>query len=157
VRQTTYGERFYQRVFAGKSAQCLGDPTLPHSLAYAPDVAKALVTLADHDEALGQIWHLPAAPAESMDEITRRLGTALHRQIQVSRVPRFALHAMGLFAPLLREVAEMAYQWDAPYVLDDSKFRAAFGGLPTPMEHVIQETATWALATYGGTQVVRAA
>ena len=148
VRQTTYGERFYARIFAGKSAQCLGDPSLPHSLGYAPDVARGLVTLADHDEALGEIWHLPVNEAESMSQMTARMARALGREIAVSRIPRFALHAMGLFSPLLREVAEMAYQWDAPYLVDDTKFRAAFGGSATDIDEIVTETARWAVATY---------
>ena len=57
---------------------------------------------------------------------------------------------MGLFMPIAREVAEMAYQWDAPYILDDSRFRAAFGGAPTPFDKVVAATAAWAAKTYGG-------
>jgi nucleoside-diphosphate-sugar epimerase len=38
-----FGERFYQRAFAGKSVECLGDPDQPHSYTYAEDVAAALV------------------------------------------------------------------------------------------------------------------
>ena len=149
VRQTTFGDRFFRRVFAGKSAECFGDPDAPHALAYAPDVAKALVTLADHDESLGQIWHLPTNAAESMRRTTEHVALALGFPISVVRVPRLALRAMGLFAPLVREVAEMAYQWDAPYIVDDSKFRAAFGGAPTSPATIFAVTAKWAAATYG--------
>jgi nucleoside-diphosphate-sugar epimerase len=149
VRQTTFGERFYSRVFAGRSAQCFGDPDAPHSLSYAPDVARALVTLADEDEALGRVWHLPANPAESMRQTADRLASALGLRIRIARVPRPVLHVMGLFAPMVREVAEMAYQWDAPYILEDSRFRATFGGTSTPVEEIIPATARWASATFG--------
>jgi len=156
VRQTTFGERFYRRIFAGKAAQCFGDPDAPHALSYTPDVAHALVTLADHDEAFGSVWHLPASPAESMRRVTERLGTALGLSIEVARVPRVVLRAMGLFAPVVGEVAEMAYQWDAPYLLDDSRFRAAFGGTPTPFDRVVAATAAWAAATYGSAPALTA-
>jgi len=156
VRQTTYGDRFFRRVFDGKKVECLGDPDLPHALAYAPDVARGLVALGGRDEALGQVWHLPAGPAESMRTVVGRLSRALGFPIGVTRMPRVALRALGLFAPLLREVAEMAYQWDAPYLVDDSRFRAAFGQTPTPVDEVIAATAAWAKATYGAS-VERAA
>ena len=149
VRQTTFGERFFQRVFAGKAAECFGDPDAPHSLSYADDVARGLVTLADRDEALGAVWHLPVNPAESMRRTTERLAGALGLMIPVTRLPRVALRAMGLFLPMAREVAEMAYQWEAPYIVDDSRFRGAFGGEPTPIDDVVRATARWALAAYG--------
>jgi nucleoside-diphosphate-sugar epimerase len=149
VRQTTYGDRFYRRLFAGKRVECLGDPDLPHALAYAPDVARALVTLADHDEAFGEVWHLPANPAESMHQVVGRLSRALDLPIAVARMPRLALRAFGVLAPILREVAEMAYQWDAPYIVDDSRFRAAFGSTPTPVDAIMAATAVWARQTYG--------
>jgi nucleoside-diphosphate-sugar epimerase len=149
VRQTTYGDRFYRRLFARKKVECMGDPDLPHALAYAPDVARALVTLAEHDEAFGSVWHLPANPAESMRQVVARLSRALALPIAVTRMPRLALRAFGVFAPMLREVAEMAYQWDAPYVVDDSRFRAAFGGTPTPVDEIMASTAEWARRTFG--------
>jgi nucleoside-diphosphate-sugar epimerase len=149
VRQTTFGDRFFRRVFAGKAAECFGDPDAPHALSYAPDVATALVTLADHDEAFGEVWHLPTNPPESMRRTTEHLAFALGFPIAVTRVPRLALRAMGLFNPLAREVAEMAYQWDEPYVVDDAKFRAAFGGAPTPRPAILGATAAWAASTYG--------
>jgi nucleoside-diphosphate-sugar epimerase len=149
VRQTTFGDRFYQRIFAGKSAECFGDPDAPHTLSYAPDVARALVALAGRDEAFGSVWHVAANAALSMRQIVAELGPALGLSIRVTRVPRSLLRAWGLFAPLVREVAEMAYQWDTPYVLDDSRFRSTFGIAPTPMAEVIEATARWASSTYG--------
>ena len=71
-------------------------------------------------------------------------------------MPRVVLRAMGLFAPVVGEVAEMAYQWDAPYLLDDSRFRAAFGGRPTPFDRVVAATAAWAAATYGSAPALTA-
>jgi hypothetical protein len=59
-------------------------------------------------------------------------------------VPRLVLHAVGVFSPYMREVAEMAYQWDVPFVIDDARFRAAFGQGPTPVEEAVAATASWA-------------
>ena len=43
----------------GKPAQVLGNPDLPHTVTYIDDFARALVTLAERHEALGQVWHVP--------------------------------------------------------------------------------------------------
>jgi hypothetical protein len=107
------------------------------------------VTLADHEEALGRVWHLPTNAAESMRAVTVRMARALDRPITITRVPHLVLRAAGIFSPLLREVAEMAYQWETPYLLDDARFRAAFGGTPTPMDAIVDATARWATETYG--------
>jgi hypothetical protein len=58
------------------------------------------------------------------------------------------LHALGFFAPVMREVAEMTYQWKKPFVLGDSKWRARFGGEPTPLDVGVDRTAEWARRRY---------
>ena len=60
-RQSTAGERLFEPALAGKSTQVLGDPDLPHTFTYLGDFARGLVTLGTHDEALGQVWHVPSA------------------------------------------------------------------------------------------------
>jgi nucleoside-diphosphate-sugar epimerase len=44
----------------------------------------------------------------------------------------------------MRELAEMTYQWKQPYVLDDTKFRNAFGFGATSWDDAISVTASWA-------------
>lgn len=54
------------------------------------------------------------------------------------------LAVAGTFSPLLREIRETAYQFRAPFVIDASKFEAAFGYLePTPHRDAVQQTAAW--------------
>ncbi|HEX2988259.1 MAG TPA: NAD-dependent epimerase, partial [Chloroflexota bacterium] len=62
---------------------------------------------------------------------------------KVSAVPRWALHAGGLFSPMLRELDEVLYQFDRPFVLDSSAFSATFGLLPTPMDEALSATIVW--------------
>jgi hypothetical protein len=53
--------------------------------------------------------------------------------VQASVASPALLAAAGMFSPLLREMRETAYQFQAPFVIDSSKFDAAFGRLePTP-------------------------
>ncbi|WP_437683502.1 NAD-dependent epimerase/dehydratase family protein [Sorangium sp. So ce131] len=145
---SAWSERFYQRALAGKAVECMGDPDMPHSYTYVEDVARGLVTLGERDEAMGHVWHLPTAPAESTRALARRLGRALGLDVKVSRLPRFVLRAAGVFSPFLREAAEMAYQWDMPYVIDDARFRATFGWSATPVERQVAEVAAWARRKY---------
>jgi hypothetical protein len=100
---------------------------------------------------MGEVWHLPTVAAESTRALAERIGRRLEldRVVRVARVPRIALRALGLFSPMMREVAEMTYQWDVPYVLDDTKFRAAFGVEPTPIEEQVDVVARWGRDTFG--------
>ncbi len=142
-----FGERFFQRVLAGKSAEVFGDPAMPHAYSYGADVARGLVTLGKADDALG-IWHLPTNEAEPTQKLIDRFAQALGREISTMRVPDFVLKTLGVFVPLMREVAEMTYQWKAPFLLDDSKFRTRFGAKPTPVDDAVRATVAWARVAY---------
>ena len=51
---STVGDRVFARSIAGKPAQVLGNPDVPHTVTYIDDFARALVTLGEHDEAMGR-------------------------------------------------------------------------------------------------------
>jgi nucleoside-diphosphate-sugar epimerase len=141
---SSWNDRFFQRIFAGKAGECMGDPDMPHSYTYVEDIAQALVTLGEQEQADGQVWHLPTNTAESTQSLAKRLGTALGINARVQRLHPAMLYAAGIFSPFMREVREMAYQWEVPFVMDDSKFRKAFNQFPTPINQAVAETATWA-------------
>jgi nucleoside-diphosphate-sugar epimerase len=49
----------------------------------------------------------------------------------------------GLFDAQIWEAREVLYQFRAPFVMDTSKFEAAFGRDVTPYETAIRETVEW--------------
>jgi hypothetical protein len=77
-----------------------------------------------------------------------RFARPLAVDIRVQRVGDWILRAAGVFAAVMREVAEMTYQWKKPFVLDDTKWRARFGGDVTSLEVGVDETARWALRRF---------
>ena len=144
-----FGERNYRRLLAGKPAEAFGDPDAPHAYSYGPDVAEALAVLGERAEADGEVWHLPAVPAEPTRKLLERLARALGVEPRVVRVPDAVLKVLGVFDPIVREVPEMTYQWKAPFLLDDSRFRRTFGQRPTPLADAVAATAEWARQHYG--------
>jgi nucleoside-diphosphate-sugar epimerase len=58
-------------------------------------------------------------------------------------VPTLAVRAMGLFSPMMRGLAEMAYEFEEPFVLDAAKYRSTFGTDTTPLPTAIAETVDW--------------
>lgn len=143
-----FGERFWPRLLAGRKVEVLGDPDQPHSYSSLDDVAAGLVTLGTDPRAANQVWHLPANPAISTRAVIDQIAAHVGRPATLTRLPTWLLRGVGVVAPLLREVAEMAYQWEAPFILDDGRFRATFGATATPWPDVIAATVAWAQATY---------
>ena len=148
-RATVFGPHFYERALAGKGAYAVGDPDMPHSYAFGPDVARGLARLGEGgDDVLGQVWHLPQAPARTTRETMAVLGAAMGVDVHPQRLPDWVLQTIGVFAPVLREVSEMTYQWKAPFIVDDGKWRAHFGDESTALDQGARATAEWALRRF---------
>lgn len=145
-RQTMLGDFFWKPALAGKKVWSPVDPDAVHTYHYIPDVAAGLATLgAAADDDCGRPWMLPCQPAGTL----RALAGRCVRPLAIGRIPPALLRAMGLFVPLVREMNEMAYQWEAPFVVDDARFRARFGAAPTALEEAARATLAWARAAYG--------
>jgi nucleoside-diphosphate-sugar epimerase len=142
--QSPLGERVIGRALAGKSAQVLGDPDAKHSFTYLKDLSRVLATLGTDDRALGEVWHVPNAPAQTTNELVAMIGDELGQEIKVSAAPEPILKLMGLFNPTLREVNEMLYEFKSDYVVDGKRFTNLFGTEATPLDQAISETvASW--------------
>jgi nucleoside-diphosphate-sugar epimerase len=143
VKTSTLGERVFPAALAGKSVQLLGKPDLPHTFTYMPDVGKSLVVLGEREEALGQVWHIPSAATVTPRQFLQMVGETLGKPVKIQSIPKRLLQFVGLFDANLREVAEMVYQFEEPFVVDYSKFVHAFGNHATPLPEAIQATVTW--------------
>ena len=131
----------FQRLAAGKPAQVLVQADAKHSYTYTLDCARALLRLADADDAYGQVWHLPTAhPPLTARRFVELAARELGVGARVTVTPRWVVRAGGLVNTLLREVGEMLYQNEDDYVFDSSKFERRFAFTPTPYEEGIRET-----------------
>lgn len=137
------GDLVIKSALQGKAAQVIGKLDTPHSYTYMPDIGRALVTLAQHDDALGQVWHLPTPPAVSTRRMLELIYAAAGRPLKVQVAPKWLLRLIGLFNPDAGEMVEMFYEFEQPFVIDDSKFRRRFGWGATDLAVVIQDTVAW--------------
>ena len=137
------GDQFFAAVAAGKTPRWLGRTDQPHALSYLPDIAAGLVTLGERPEADGQAWHLPVSPALTGAEWAERTGRVVGREVKPSTVSRPMLVALGIFMPLLRELRETLYQWERPWLVDDTKFRTTFGAAATDVDEGIRQSIGW--------------
>jgi nucleoside-diphosphate-sugar epimerase len=136
----------FGRVLAGKRPLWTGKLDVPHTFHYLPDIARGLVTLADHAEADGEVWHLPAAEPLTaqrfFDLVFEAAGRPTPAKAQIAGPALLAV--AGIFSPMLRELRETAYQFRQPFVIDSSKFEGAFGRLETtPHPEAVERTVEW--------------
>ena len=108
------GEQFFAAIARGKAPRWLGRLDQPHALSFLPDIAAGLVSLGEHPEADGEVWHLPVSPALTGAEWSERTAAIVGRPVRPSRVTRPMVFGLGLFMPLLRELRETLYQWERP-------------------------------------------
>jgi nucleoside-diphosphate-sugar epimerase len=118
----------------------------PHTFTFVPDVARAMVRLATSDDAWGHIWHVPSAPALSLRALVAKVGDLGRNRPHVTRIPTFVVRLAGLFDRQIRELAEMAFQWDRPYLVSHAKIAGRYGLEPTAIDDGLRTTAD-ALAT----------
>ncbi|MFE3028932.1 NAD-dependent epimerase/dehydratase family protein [Nocardia tengchongensis] len=128
-------------VRAGKRALVPADPDAPHSWTATEDVARLLLAVADDETAWGRAWHVPTAPPLSiraLADLTASIaGTPPAR---VGRLPSALLWAAGFFNRDARELRELRYQFDRPFVLDSSAATSRFGHAPTTLEDSLRAT-----------------
>ncbi len=145
--------RVVPRLLRGKPVSTLGDPDTPHSWSYVPDVARALVEVAGEERAWGRPWHIPTEPALSTRKMVDRLAAeARTGPVAVRRLPPAVLGVASVFSPLIRELKEVRYQFDRPFVVDSSAYEAEFAVRATSLDEQIKATVDWwreRLATTG--------
>lgn len=143
VTNSALGERVFGAALRGETANLVGNLDMPHTYTFIDDFARALITLGDHGEADGQVWHGPNAPAISTREFVSKVYRAAGREPKMRAAPRLVVTMMSWFNPMMGEIQEMLYTWERPYVVDCSKFAKAFGETYTPIEKAIETTLDW--------------
>ena len=133
----------FEAALDGKPAAWLGSLDAPHTMTYLPDFARGLVTLGTHEDALGEIWHLPSnVPITGRDFIERVYAAAGHDP-EMRAYGYWSLTVAGLFDAQVWEAREVLYQFREPFVMDTTKFEDAFGRDVTPYATAIPATLDW--------------
>jgi nucleoside-diphosphate-sugar epimerase len=141
--RSALGDTVFATALTGKTAQVMGDPDQPHTYSYTPDVATGLITLGTDPGTTGQIWHLPVAENRTTRQVIEHVYQSAGHKPKVLAAGVWTLRTIGVFKPQMREYLHTLYQFTDPWIVDDNKFRAAFGDLATPLEEALATTLTW--------------
>jgi nucleoside-diphosphate-sugar epimerase len=137
------GNVVWRPLLTGKKAMWIGNLDMPHTLSFLPDVARGLMTLGEREEALGQVWHIPTDVPLTGRQYLQMINEEAGSKPNFGVYTRPVLRIVALFSPMVREVLEELYQFEAPFVMDSSKFTRAFGGNFTPHRDAIKQTVIW--------------
>ncbi|MFN3258761.1 MAG: NAD-dependent epimerase/dehydratase family protein [Ilumatobacter sp.] len=149
VRESMLGERFFGALAAGKPASVFGPVDRHHSATYVPDLAAAMIRVAERPDALGRAWLAPTAPAVTVAEMIELAAAAAGSPSRHRRLSRPMLRLAGVFVPGARESIEMLYQWEADFTIDTAASQAALDLSPTPLVQSISDTVGWYAAAHG--------
>lgn len=127
---------------------------VPHAWAYLPDLAQTLVRVAarQHDLPVTARLHFQGhtLTGEQLLDALQQAAHVLQRpspnggltsKLNRRRMPWWPLHLASPFAPMLRELAAMAYLWDVPHTLNDEALQSVIGPVPcTPLHEAMAAT-----------------
>lgn len=113
-----------------------------HAWAYLPDIARAMVGLAEKRANLATFdtfgfGGFNLTGAQLIEAIERFSG----RKLKVRSMPWPIMRLLGLAIPSIREVMEMRYLWQVPHAIDGAKLSATLDEFrPTSLEDALHET-----------------
>ena len=144
--QSNLGDRVFPLALAGRTATVLGDPGQPHTYTYIPDIGEGLAVLGEHPDTPGEVWHLPNDP---QTRTTRQLVDTIYQlagqpKTKLRGTPVLLLRALGVVNPTVRELVELQYEFQEPFIVDSSKIATKLGVHATPLEQALADT----LASY---------
>ncbi|MGY4645936.1 NAD-dependent epimerase/dehydratase family protein [Cellulomonas sp. URHB0016] len=139
--QAHAGPRLLGPVLSGKVVRTLVAVDQPHSWTYLPDFARALVAAGATPEAWGRAWHVPTAEPLTFRELADRFaGAAGAPPARVRPLPAGAVRAIGLVAPVVREIAAVGDHFSRPYVMSTAASEQVLQTTATPWSTVVSET-----------------
>lgn len=86
---------------------------------------------------------LPNAAARSTREVVTKAFELAGKPPKMNAMGRLIMRMGGIFIFGARETVEMMYEFEKPFVVDDSKFKRAFGDVSTPFEAGLEQTLAW--------------
>jgi nucleoside-diphosphate-sugar epimerase len=124
----------------GKKAFWQINTSKVHSFTYVPDIGKSLALLGNTPDVYGEVWHLPTSSEKwTGKDFIDTIAAEMNLKPRYYIFSRLMMQVLGLFVPILKELKEMAYQYDSDYVFDSSKFEKRFSYKPVSYAEGIKQ------------------
>src|ERR1700730_253266 len=117
----------FDKLAKGAKASWLVNDSVKHSFTFTPDAARSLVLLADSESAWNQTWHVPTTPdPPTGKKFIELVANEFAAQPKYRVLTRPMVWVGGWFDTTVRELYEMLYQYEFPYIFDATKFTKKF-------------------------------
>jgi nucleoside-diphosphate-sugar epimerase len=116
---------------------------MPHTYTFIPDIGENLARLGEHDDALGRVWHLPSPETRTTRDVVALVYQAVGTKPRLKVTPAWQMRALGLVNRTVREINEMRYEFDEPFIVDSSRAEAELGLSATPLTDAVDQTVQW--------------
>ncbi len=110
-----------------------------HAWAFLPDMARAMVRLAEIRSELSPFEEVNfEGYSLTGQELADTLGSITGQTLKIGRIPWAILAILGLFSAETNAVREMRYLWDLPHRLDGAKLARLLPDFqPTPLKEAL--------------------
>lgn len=133
----------FEAALRGLPARVIGDIDALHTYTYVDDFARGLIALALNEEAFGRSWHLPSAPPITTRALVEMLYDEANVKPGLKPLNTAGIQLRSLVSREYDRLRQLLPEFDRPWVVDHSRFDAAFGSEPTPHDEAIRITVAW--------------
>ena len=147
IHKGIFGTDFLDRLHEGRSVMLFGNIGLPHTFTHINDFATAMINVATNTDTFGQIWHAPNASALSVDKWVHLFEVIAAKKIKKTVLPKLAIRLAGIFNSFVRELYEMAYQFEYPFLVNHDKYVQRFGNHAAYPSDIVKDTLKWYSST----------
>lgn len=128
-------ETIYKNMAKGKKADWFASLNKIHSFTDTVDAATGTAMLGNAETSFGEVWHLPTDPTPlTVTQWIELFGKEMNVPAKGRALPLWMMGILGIFMPVLKELKEMAYQYDRDYYFDSTKFNRRFEYIPSKPE-----------------------
>ena len=128
--QPLIGDWVIPPALADRTAAVIGDPDMPHTYTFVPDIGENLVRLAERDNALGRVWHLPSPETRT----TRDVVSLVYQTAGTAPGSRSRRRGRCLRSDFVNrtvcEINEMRYEFDEPFIVDATHAQPSWACAP---------------------------
>ena len=140
TRNSVPVETIYKKLKKGKPADIMASADKVHNYTWVPDAAEAVAILGNTPDAYNQVWHLPSIKEKlTAKEWIELFAAEIDAKPKYRVLPIWMMGVLGVFVPIMKELKEMAYQYDRNYFFNSEKFEKRFGYKPKTAKEAIKE------------------
>jgi nucleoside-diphosphate-sugar epimerase len=93
---------------------------------------------------MGEVWHVPSAETITTRQLLQIVFEELGKTCKIKTTPRSIVSILALFHPMMKEIKEILYEFEQPFVVDHGKFVREFGNFATTShQEAVKRTINW--------------